>query len=92
MKVAEMMNQFFIDKVDDLCKKALLPSTGVPEETPNVAGEIPHVQHETGQVPQDAAHVPQGGNNVPREVDNIMSGSNVPYFPLSLQTQKGLQR
>jgi hypothetical protein len=92
MEVAEMMNQFFIDKVDDLCKKALLPSTGVPEETPNVAGEIPHVQHETGQVPQDAAHVPQGGNNVPREVDNIMSGRNVPHFPLSLQTQKGLQR
>jgi hypothetical protein len=51
MEAAEVMNQFFIDKVDDLCKKALLLSTGVPEETPNVAGEVPHVRQETCQVP-----------------------------------------
>jgi hypothetical protein len=34
----EVMNQFFIDKVDDLQKKALLPR--LPEKTPNVAGEV----------------------------------------------------
>jgi hypothetical protein len=54
MEAAEVMDQFFIDKVNDLRKKAVLPSTGVPEETPDVAGEVPHVWQETGQVPQDA--------------------------------------
>jgi hypothetical protein len=81
MEAAEVMNKFFVDKVDDLRKKALLPSThGVPEETPDVAGEVPHVRQETCQVPQDAAHVPQGADDVPREVDDIMSGHNVPHF------------
>jgi hypothetical protein len=32
MEAAEVMNQFFIDKVNDLRKKALLPSTAVPED------------------------------------------------------------
>jgi hypothetical protein len=54
MEAAEVMDQFFIDKVNDLRKKAVLPSTGVPEETPDVAREVPHVWQETGQVPQDA--------------------------------------
>jgi hypothetical protein len=43
MEAAEVINQFFIDKVEDLCKKALLPITGVPE-TPDVAGEVPRVR------------------------------------------------
>jgi hypothetical protein len=30
MEAAEVMNQFFIDKVNNLCKMALHPSTGVP--------------------------------------------------------------
>jgi hypothetical protein len=59
MEAFEVMNQFFIDKFDDLQKKALLSSTGVSEETPDVAGEVPHVRQDTGQVPQDAAHVAQ---------------------------------
>jgi hypothetical protein len=46
------MYQFFIDKVNELSKKAVLPS-----EAPDVAGEVPHVRRETGQVTQDAAHV-----------------------------------
>jgi hypothetical protein len=36
LEAAEVMNQFFLDKVDDLRKKALLPR--LPEETPDVAG------------------------------------------------------
>jgi hypothetical protein len=38
MEAAEVMNQFFLDKVDYLQKKALLPR--LPEEAPNVAGEV----------------------------------------------------
>jgi hypothetical protein len=36
------MNQFFLDKVDDLQKKALL--LRLPEEAPDVAGEVLHVR------------------------------------------------
>jgi hypothetical protein len=41
MEAAEVMNQFFLDKVDDLQKKALLP--WLPEEVPDVDGEVLHV-------------------------------------------------
>jgi hypothetical protein len=89
MEAAEVMNKFFVDKVDSLCKKALLLSTHrVPEETPDVAGEVPHVQQETCQVLQDAAHVPQGGDSVPREVDNFTSGRNVPHFHFKFANAK----
>jgi hypothetical protein len=44
LEAAEVMNQFFLDKVDDLQKKALLPR--LLEETPDVAGEVLHIQQE----------------------------------------------
>jgi hypothetical protein len=50
MEAAEVMNHLFIDKVDDLGKKALLPR--LPEEMPDVAGEVLHVQQETCQISQ----------------------------------------
>jgi hypothetical protein len=82
MEAANVMNKFFIDKVDDLRKKALFPNTGVSEETPDVAGEVPHVRQDTGQVPQDAAHVAQEVDNVLQEVDDdTMTSSHVPPFP-----------
>jgi hypothetical protein len=49
MEAADVMNKYFIDKVDNLRKKALFS-----EETPDVAGEVPHVRQDTGQVPRDA--------------------------------------
>jgi hypothetical protein len=55
MEAAEVMNQFFLDKVDDLLKKALLPR--LAEEAPDVAGEVLHVQQETSHVLQEATHV-----------------------------------
>jgi hypothetical protein len=70
MEAAEVMNQFFIDKMDDLRKKALLPSTGVSEEMPDVAGEVPHVRQDTGQVPQDVDNVAQEVNDVLQEADD----------------------
>jgi hypothetical protein len=88
MEAAEVMNQFFIDKVDDLQKKALLPG-----ETPDVAGEVPHVRPDTGQVPQDAAHVAQEVDNVLQEADNdTMSSSQVPPSTSSLRTRRGRVR
>jgi hypothetical protein len=42
MKAADLMNKYFIDKVDNLRKKALFS-----EETPDVAGEVPHVRQDT---------------------------------------------
>jgi hypothetical protein len=70
MEAAEVMNQFFLDKVDDLRKKALLPR--LPEETPDVAGEVLHVQQETGQVPQEASHVAQGVAHIAQEVNDVL--------------------
>jgi hypothetical protein len=39
MEAAEVMNRFFVDKVDDLCKKALLPQ--VSDEVPTSQGRCP---------------------------------------------------
>jgi hypothetical protein len=89
MEASEVKNEFFINRVDDLCKKALLPSTGVPEETPDVTGEVPHIWQETNQVPQDAAHVAQEVDNVPREVDDdTMSSRHVPHFHFKFANAK----
>jgi hypothetical protein len=84
MEAAEVMNQFFLDKVDDLWKKALLP--WLPEEAPDVAGEVLHVQHDICHVTQEATHVAQEGAHVALEVDDdlqeayhdTMSNSHVP--------------
>jgi hypothetical protein len=62
IEAADVKNEFFIDKVDDLRKKALFPNTGV--------SEVPHVRQDTGQVPQDAAHVAQEVNDVLQEADD----------------------
>jgi hypothetical protein len=70
MEAAEVMNQFFIDKVDNLQKKALLP--------PDVTEEVPHIPQDTGQVPQDAPHVAQEAG------DDTKSSSQVPPSTLSL--------
>jgi hypothetical protein len=84
MEAAEVMNQFFIDKVDDLRKKALLPG-----ETPDVAREVPHVWQDTGQVPQDAPHVAQEVNDVLQEADdNTMSSSQVSPFHFKFANAK----
>jgi hypothetical protein len=94
MEAAEVMNKFFVDKVDDLQKKALLPrlpeeAPGVPEEMPDVAGEVPHVQQETCQVPQDAAHVAQEVDDVRQEADDdTMSSHHVPHFHFKFANAK----
>jgi hypothetical protein len=84
---AEVMNRFFVDKVDDLCKKALRPR--VPEDAPEVlevvpdiTGEVPHVPQDACQVPQEVGNVPQEVNNVRQEpaADNVTSGLYVPKF------------
>jgi hypothetical protein len=41
MEAAEVMNPFFVDKVEDLGKKALRPRA--PEEAPKVPEEVPDV-------------------------------------------------
>jgi hypothetical protein len=80
MEAADVMNKYFIDKVDDLRKKALFS-----EETPNVAGEVPHVRQDTGQVPRDAAHVAQEVDAALQEADNdIMTSSHAPLLPLQV--------
>jgi hypothetical protein len=84
MEAAEVMNQFFIYKVDDLRKKALLPG-----ETPDVAGEVPHVQQDTGQVLLDVTHVAQEVDNVLQEADDdTMSSNQVPPSTSSSRTQR----
>jgi cell division protein FtsL len=74
MEAAEVMNQFFLDKVDNLGKKALLPR--LPEETPDVAGDVLHVQQETVQVPQEATHITQEVAHVAQEVDDVLQEAN----------------
>jgi hypothetical protein len=58
-EAADVMNKYFIDKVDDLRKKALLP-----RETPDNLQETPDDLQETPDDPQDAPLVAQ-------EVDEI---------------------
>jgi hypothetical protein len=87
MEADEVMNHFFIDKVDNLRKKALL--TRQPEEMPNVAGEVLHVQQETCQVPQEAAHVAQDVSKVLQEANNnTMSSRHVPPFHFKVADAK----
>jgi hypothetical protein len=94
MDAADIMNKFFIDKVDNLQKKALFPNTGVLEETPDVAGEVPHVRQDTSQVLQDAAHVAHEVNNIPQEADDDTMTSSYPPPPStsSFQTRRGCRR
>jgi hypothetical protein len=85
------MNRFFVDKVDDLRKKALFPRADasevpeevpdVPEEVPDITGEVPYVPQGTGHVPQEVGNVPQEVDNVRQEPDNdVTSGRHVPKF------------
>jgi hypothetical protein len=100
MEAAGVMNQFFLDKVDYLRKKALLPR--LPEEAPDVAWEVLHVQQETSHVPQEATYVAQGVAHVAQEVDDYlqkadhdtMYNSQVPppASTSSLQTRRGRWR
>jgi hypothetical protein len=70
MEAADVMNKFFIDKVDDLRRKALFPNTGILE--------VPYVR-------QDAAHVAQEVDDVLQEADNdTMSSSHVPPLPVQV--------
>jgi hypothetical protein len=83
MEAAEVMNRFFVDKVDDLREKALRPRVSedapevpeevpdVPEEVPDVPEEVPEVTREVPYVPQGTGHVPQEVGNVPQEVNNV---------------------
>jgi hypothetical protein len=79
MEAAEVINRFFVEKVDDLHKKALRPRVSedafkVPEEVPDVTGEVPYV-------PQDASHVPQEASDVQQEADDdVTSRRHVPQF------------
>jgi hypothetical protein len=84
MEAAEVMNRFFVDKVDNLRKKALRPRVPedvpeVPEEVPNVTGEVPHVLQDACQVPQEVGNVTQEVNAVRQEPsdNNVTSGRYV---------------
>jgi hypothetical protein len=74
IEAADVMNKYFIDKVDDIRKKALFL-----EETPDVAGELHHVRQDTGQFPRDVSHVAQEVDDALQEADNdTMTSSHVP--------------
>jgi hypothetical protein len=96
MEAADVMNKYFIDKVDDLQKKALLP-----RETPDNLQETPGDLQETPDDPQDAPHVAQEVDDVAQEVDdnlqeadnNTMSNSHLPPpSTSSLRTRRGRRR
>jgi hypothetical protein len=79
MEAAKMMNKFFVDKVDNLRKKALCPrapeeAPEVPEEVPNVAGDVPYTRQDACQVPQEVGNVTQEVNNVRQEVSDVRQG------------------
>jgi hypothetical protein len=97
------MNRFFVDKVDDLCKKALLPRADapeVPEEVPDVLEEVPDVTREVPCNLQNVGHVPQEVGNVPQEVnddqqeadDNVTSGRHVPKFHFKFANAKRISK
>jgi hypothetical protein len=84
LEAAEVMNRFFVDKVDDFCKKALLPRADAPnvsEEVPDVTREVPYNPQDVGQVRQEVDNVPQEVSNVQQEADeDVASGHHVPKF------------
>jgi hypothetical protein len=73
MEAAEVMNRYIVDKVDALCKKALLPRADAPkvsEEVPDVSEEMPDVTGEVPDDPQEVGNDPQEVGNDPQEVGN----------------------
>jgi hypothetical protein len=81
MEAVDVMNKYFIDKVGNLWKKALLPRA-VPDDLQ----ETPDDLQETPDDPRDASHVAQEVDHVAQEVDDdqqeaendTMSNSHVP--------------
>jgi hypothetical protein len=90
MEAADVINKYFIDKVDDLRKKALLP-----RETPDDLQEVPDDLQEAHDDPRDAPHVAQEVDDGMQEDDNnTMSSSQVPppSSTSSLRTRRGRRR
>jgi hypothetical protein len=103
MEAAEVMNRFFVDKVDDLRKKALLPRADAPEvseEVPDVSEEVSDITGEVPYDPQDVGHVPQEVGNVLQEVsyvqqeadNNVTSGRHVPKFFFKFANAKRISK
>jgi hypothetical protein len=84
MEAADVINWYFIHKVDDLRKKALLS-----RERPNDLREVPDDLQETPDDPQDAPHVAEEVDNDLQEPDNnTMSSSQVPPFHFKFANAK----
>jgi hypothetical protein len=83
MEAADAMNKYFIDKVDDLRKKALLP-----RETPNDLQEAPDNLMETPDNPRDAPNVAQKDDDLQEADNDIMSSSQVPPFHFKFANAK----
>jgi hypothetical protein len=92
LEAAEAMNRYFVDKVDALCKKALLPQVDAPdvsEEVPDLTGEVPDNPQEVGNNPKEVRNDPQEVSDVQQEVnDNVTSRNS----SLSFQTRREYQR
>jgi hypothetical protein len=80
LEAAEAVNRFFVDKVDALRGKALLPRVDAPDESvevphiprevPNVTGDVPDNPREVRNDPQEVRDDPQEVCHVRQEVDN----------------------
>jgi hypothetical protein len=86
MEAAEVMNKFFVDKVDDLRKKALLPradthitATSSPmsrQSLPQPREDAPEVPEEAPDVAGEVPHFRQDTGQVSQEVGNIAQEVN----------------
>jgi hypothetical protein len=96
LEAAEAMNRYFVDKVDALRAKALLPQVDAPEvseEVPNVTGEVPNNPQKVGNNPQEVGNNPQEVSDVRQEVYvDVTSGRHVPKFFFNFRTQREFQR
>jgi hypothetical protein len=67
MEAAEVMNKFFVDKVDNLCKRALLSRADA-----HVKATLSPMSRQSLPRPrEDAPEVPEGAPNVAGEVPHV---------------------
>jgi hypothetical protein len=103
LEAAEAMIRYFVDKVDALRKKVLLPRADAPdvseevpdvsEEVPDVTGEVPDNPQEVGNDPKEVCNDPQEVGDVQQEVDdNVTSRRHFPKFFFKFANAKRISK
>jgi hypothetical protein len=96
LEATKAVNRFFVDKVDALCVKALLPRVDAPDfsrEVPDVTGDVPDNRQEVCDNPQEVSNNPQKVSDNRQEVDNDDTSQRcVPKFYFKFLNAKRISK